>query len=80
MEQVKKVKVVLICHFSTAQVREQLPLDNRKLYSYVRKLLRMPAKNKGYGDIAPWTSGTISYLSQRDDICSNRIEKNESFF
>lgn len=68
MEQIKKIKVALICSFSTTQMRAQLPLDNRKLYGFARKVLGMPPKNKGYGDVAPWTSNLIESLSQRDDI------------
>ena len=68
MGQVKKIKVALICHFSTAEVRKQLPLDSRKLYAFMRKLLRMPAKGNTYGDIASWNTGLIKYLSSRDDV------------
>lgn len=68
MEQIKKIKVALICHFSTAEVRDELPLDNRKFYAFVRKVLGMPAKNKGYSDFAPWTSSLIFNLSKLDDI------------
>lgn len=68
MEQVKKLKVVLICHFSNAEVRSHLPLDSRKLYAFTRKLLRMPAKGNTYGDIASWNTGLIEYLSSREDV------------
>lgn len=68
MEQVKKIKVALICHFSTAEVRRHLPLDSRKLYAFTRKFLRMPAKGNTYGDIASWNTGLIDYLSSRDDV------------
>lgn len=50
----KRIKVAMICHFSNPVVRNHLPLDNRRLYSFVRKLLRLPAKGMGYGDIALW--------------------------
>lgn len=62
------MKVVIICHFSNEEVRNQLPLDSRKLYAFTRKLLRMPAKGNSYGDIASWTTGLIDYLSSRNDI------------
>lgn len=68
MEQMSKIKLSLICHFSNAEVREQLPLDNRKLYAFVRKTLGMSEKNRGYGDIAPWVSNMIDNLKKRDDI------------
>ena len=68
MEQVNKIKVAMICHFSTAEVREKLPLDDRKLYNFLRKMLRMPTKGGGYGDIAPWDKGIIEALKKREDI------------
>lgn len=62
------MKVVIICHFSNEEVRNQLPLDSRKLYAFTRKLLRMPPKTNSYGDIASWNTGLIEYLRKRDDI------------
>ena len=58
----------MICHFSNAEMRSHLPLDNRRLYTMLRKTLRMPTKDKGYGDIASWDANTIKYLRGRDDI------------
>lgn len=63
-----RIKVAMICHFSNAEVRSHLPLDDRKLYTFLRRLLRMPTKGKGYGDIASWNMGIINYLKGRDDI------------
>lgn len=69
MEQIDKIRVAMICHFSNAEVRSHLPLDDsRKLYSLARKLLGMTTKGKGYGDIAPWDTSTIDYFRDRDDI------------
>ena len=68
MEQVNRIRVAMVCHFSNPQVRAHLPLDDRKLYTFVRKVLRMPTKGKGYGDIAPWDTSTINYFRDRDDI------------
>lgn len=68
MEQTKKIKVAMICHFSNSGVREHLPLGNRKLYTFIRKVLRMPGKRQGYGDLAPWDTYIIESVKQRDDI------------
>lgn len=68
MEQVNRIRVAMVCHFSNPQVRAHLPLDDRNLYTFVRKVLRMPTKGKGYGDIAPWDTSTINYFRDRDDI------------
>ena len=58
----------MVCHFSSAKVRQHLRLDNRKLYRLVRKLLFMPTKDSGYGDLAGWDSYIIEELRKRPDI------------
>lgn len=58
----------MVCHYSNPKVRKHLPLDNRRLYSIVRRMLFMPTKRGGYGDIAPWDSYMVEQLRQRDDI------------
>lgn len=63
-----KLKVCMICHFSNAAVRNHLPLDDRKLYSIIRKLLRMPTKGKGYGDIAAWDVSIIDEFRKHPDM------------
>lgn len=69
MQSVNKIKVAMVCHFSNADVRSHLPLDeSRKLYIFVRKVLGMPTKGKGYGDIASWDASIIRYFRERDDI------------
>ncbi len=68
MEENKKLKVAMICHFSNAEVRSHLPLGKRKLYAFVRKLMRMPGKGQGYGDIAPWDTNIIESVKKRNDI------------
>lgn len=68
MEQMNKIKVAMVCHFSNPEVRAHLPLDDRRLYAFVRKLLRMPTKAKGYGDIAPWDTSIINSFRERRDI------------
>ena len=68
MEENKKMKVAMICHFSNAEVRSHLPLGNRKLYSFLRKLMRMPGKGQGYGDIAPWDTYIIESVKKRYNV------------
>ena len=65
---IDKIKVAMICHFSNADVRDNLHLDNRRLYSFMRALLRMPTKKNSYGDIAPWDTSLINFFKERDDI------------
>lgn len=68
MEVNKKIRVVMICHFSNAEVREHLPLGSRFLFNQIRMLLGLPAKNGGFADIALWDSGIINCVKERDDI------------
>jgi len=68
MQENKKIKVAMICHFSNKEVREHLPLDDRKLYSFARKLMRLPAKLSMYADIAIWDTYFIQSVLERDDI------------
>lgn len=60
--------MAMICYFSNPKVREKLPLDDRKLYYILRKIMQLPTKSIKYGDIAPWTTSTIDCLSNRPDI------------
>lgn len=64
----KKIRVALVCSFSNAKVREQLPLSNRRLYNFGRKLFGLPTKSTSYGDIAGWDTYMIELLQKRDDI------------
>lgn len=68
MEQIKKKRVAMICNFSNTAVRSHLPLDKRVLFTFARKLLRLPTKGNKYGDVAPWTTNTITYLNEQPDI------------
>ncbi|MBR4560697.1 MAG: glycosyltransferase family 4 protein [Bacteroidales bacterium] len=68
MEQ-NKIRIAMVCHFSNADVRSHLPLDeSRKLYAFVRKVLGMPTKGKNYGDIASWDTSTIKFFREQNDI------------
>lgn len=63
-----KLKVALVCSFSNAKIRDHLPLSNRKMYRLVRRVLGLPTKNGGYGDVAGWDTYLIELLRKRDDI------------
>lgn len=64
----EQIKVAMICHLSTQELRDKLELDNRRLYAFARKLLRMPHKQTKYSDYAPWNANLIEQLEVRDDI------------
>lgn len=63
-----KLKVALVCSFSNGKVREHLPLSSRRLYRLGRRMLGLPTKSGGYGDVAGWDTYMIELLRQRDDI------------
>ena len=62
------MKVIFVCQFSNANVRAHLPLGERKLYYWFRKVLGLPTKEYGYGDVAGWNTYMIELLRQRDDL------------
>lgn len=64
----KKLKIAIVCHFSNSMVREHLPLDNRKLYNAVRRLLGLTPKTGGYNDVAGWNTNFINNFKVREDI------------
>lgn len=64
----KPLKVAMVCHFSNSKVREHLPLGERKLYSFIRKLVGLPTNRVGYGDLASWDTYMIELLRKRNDI------------
>ena len=64
----KPIKLILVCHFSNSKVREHLPLGGRNGYSFLRKLVGLPTKRRGYGDLAGWDTYMIELLRKRDDI------------
>lgn len=63
-----KLKVLMVCSFSNAKVREHLPLGGSKLYGMARKILGLPAKDVVMGDVAGWDTYMIENLRKRDDI------------
>ena len=63
-----KLEVALVCSFSNAKVRENLPLSDRKLYRLGRRMLGLPTKIGGYGDVAGWNTYMIELLRRCDDI------------
>ena len=54
MEEKKKMKVAMICHFSNAEVRDSLPLSEGKALNFMLRLFKQ--KPFKYGDFAPWVN------------------------
>jgi len=69
MEQVKKLKVIWLCHFSNPEIRKHYPRKvKRPLYHFMRKLLHLPYKNGAPKDFAPWVTNGINELIKRKDV------------
>lgn len=65
------MKIVLITHYSTEEVRRQLRLDyKRRMYFFVNRLFGRKFKDTTvrYDDITPWVPATISALEKHTDI------------
>jgi glycosyltransferase involved in cell wall biosynthesis len=67
MEQVKKVKVVWICHFSNEDIRKEIPLAKNRLINFFLKLCGKSRKNY-YPDFAPWVSNLIKEFEKLQNI------------
>lgn len=63
----QKLKVVWICHFSNREVRERLPLSELKLKNWIKVLLGKQI-TRGYSDFAPWVSNLIKEFEKFDDV------------
>ncbi len=68
MEQVKKMKVVMVCQFSNGLIRQHISLRRRRLYHLGRKIFGLSPLNDKTGDIAPWDTAIINYFRSREDI------------
>jgi len=80
-----KLKVLMVCSFSNAKVREHLPLGESKIYRIARHLLHLPAKQVVLGDMAGWVTYMVENLRKRDDIelhviCSHSGMKRRKVF
>ena len=68
MEQIKTMKVAMVCHLSNPTVRRHLPLDNGARFGFLRKLLGLNQWKEGYTDLAPWNASLADDFGKRGDI------------
>lgn len=66
MEQIKKLKVVFLCHFSNQEVRNNLPLSKLRVKNWIKSLLGKPTTY--YKDFAPWVTNLINEFERFDDV------------
>lgn len=69
MEQIKPLKVALVCGYTSHKTREHLKLkSNGGFYQFLLKLFRLPARVGEFRDTTPWIENYIYAFSRRDDI------------
>ncbi len=68
MEQIKKIRVAMICCFSNKCVRDNLPLLDGRLFAFTHRLFDRSSVRRIYGDIAPWNTATIDFFKSREDV------------
>jgi len=61
------IKVAWICHFSNAEVRKRLPLSNRYIFNFLKKLFGKKRKTV-YADFAPWINDLIKEFEMFNDV------------
>ena len=64
----KKIKAILLCHFSNEEVRAQLPVSFSGFEAVVRRLLRRNSKATKYNDFAPWITNLICEFEKIEDL------------
>lgn len=76
MEQVKKLKAVMLCGFSNQFIRSYLNLKNNRIFfNLLIKLFKLSPKVGQYHDAAPWISNLIDEFEKREDIELHVISK-----
>ncbi len=63
----EKLKIVWICHFSNKEIRDVLPLSNKKTLNFLKSILGKE-KIANYVDFAPWVTNLIREFEKFDDI------------
>lgn len=66
MRSLEIIKVVIIGHMSSPQIREQLPLESNYIGNCFRKLFGKPEIE--YSDFAPWNTNTIEGFEKEDKV------------
>jgi glycosyltransferase involved in cell wall biosynthesis len=64
---IKKLKIAFICHFSNNDIRDKLPLSEKKLLKWVKSLLGREIKHS-YNDFAPWVTNLIKEFEKIDEV------------
>lgn len=68
MEQIKKIRVVMVCHLSNPEIRSHLKLNNGGVINAIKRFLGEECSKSGYKDFAPWNTALINDFKERADI------------
>lgn len=69
MEQIKKMKIAMICGFSSLELRNHLKLkQNRYFFKFLIRLFGLPDRVGNYSDYAPWIPLLVEQFKKRKDI------------
>lgn len=66
MEQVKKIRVAILCHLSSQEIRSHLTLRGQKIENFVRSILKK--RPSQYGDNAPWNLQILKELEKYEEL------------
>ena len=64
----RKLKVVWICHFSNSEIRNLVPLSEKKLLTLLKGIAGKNASKIGYYDFAPWITNLIKEFVRFENI------------
>lgn len=69
MEQIKPIKVALVCGYTSHKTRAHLNLkSNKGFYQLLLKFFRLPARVGEFRDTTPWIEHITDPMSQRQDV------------
>ena len=69
MEQIKPIKVALVCGYTSHKTRVHLRLkSNKGLYQLLLKLFRLPSRVGEFRDTTPWIESYIYAFGKRNNI------------
>lgn len=63
-----QIKLAIVCHYSNPEVRKYMQFSKRWLFNIGRRILGLEPKGSGFGDVSPWVTYLVDFLSKRDDI------------
>lgn len=78
LENMDKIKLAIVCHFSNPKVRECMHFSSSRLFNIGRRLFGLEPKRTVLGDVSPWVTYLVEFLSKRDDIELNVVSSHSA--